>query len=53
MKNEEKYLTPREQMKLQLIRDEIDMLNKKISRTTRKREELRKKVDKIVSRVDA
>lgn len=53
MKNEEKYLTPQEQMKLQLIRDEIDMLNKKISRTTRKREELRKKVDKIVSRVEA
>ncbi len=53
MKNEEKYLTPQEQMKLQLIRDEIDMLNKKISRTTRKREELREKVDKIVSRVEA
>ncbi len=53
MKNEEKYLTPQEQMKLQLIRDEINMLDKKISRTTRKREELRKKVGKIVSRVES
>lgn len=53
MKNEEKYLTPQEQMKLQLIRDEINMLDKKISRTTRKREELLKKVGKIVSRVES
>jgi hypothetical protein len=48
----EKYLTTKEQMKVQFLRHEIDMLNKAISRTVSKRDELMKKVDEILSRVE-
>jgi len=47
----EKYLTTKEQMKVQLLRHEIDMLSKAISRTVSKRDKLKKKVDDILSRV--
>ena len=47
----EKYLTPKEQMKVQLLRHEIDMLSKATSRTASKRDELKKKVDDILSQV--
>lgn len=48
----EKYLTTKEQMKVQLLRHEIDMLSKAISRTVSKRDKLKRKVENIVSRVD-
>ena len=48
----EKYLTTKEQMKVQLLRHEIDMLSKAISRTVSKRDKLKKKVDDILSRVE-
>lgn len=48
----EKYLTTKEQMKVQLLRHEIDMLSKAISRTVSKRDRLKKKVDNILSRVE-
>jgi len=48
----EKYLTTKEQMKVKLLRHEIDMLSKAISRTVNKRDKLKKKVDNIVSRVE-
>jgi len=48
----EKYLTPKEQMKVKLLRHEIDMLNKAISRTVSKRDKLTKKVEDIVSRIE-
>ena len=48
----EKYLTTKEQMKVQLLRHEIDMLSKAISRTVSKRDKLKEKVDDILSRVE-
>ena len=39
-------------MKVQLLRHEIDMLSKAISRTVSKRDKLKKKVDDILSRVE-
>lgn len=48
----EKYLTTKEQMKVKLLRHEIDMLSKAISRTVSKRDKLKEKVDDILSRVE-
>lgn len=48
----EKYLTAKEQMKVKLLRHEIDMLNKAISRTVSKRDELMKKIEDIVSGIE-
>lgn len=53
MKTKEKYLTTKEQMRVQLLRHEIEMLSEAINRTVSKRDDLRKKVNKIVSRVEA
>lgn len=48
----EKYLSIKEQMAIQLLRDEVEMLNKKISRTVDRREQLQKEIAKILSRVE-
>ena len=42
----EKYLNTKEQMKVKLLRHEIDMLSKFISRYVNKRDELTKKVER-------
>jgi len=52
MKTTEKYLSIKEQMRIQILRDEIDMLNKKISRTVNRREKLQKEIAKILERVE-
>lgn len=48
----EKYLTNKEQMKIKLLRHEVEMLGKAISRTSSRRDKLKKKVDEILSRVE-
>ena len=48
----EKYLTTKEQIKVQFMRHEIDMLSKAISRYVNKRYELTKKVDRILIQVE-
>ena len=48
----EKYLTTKEQLKVQFMRHEIDMLSKAISRTVSKRDRLKNKVDRILIQVE-
>jgi hypothetical protein len=48
----EKYLTTKEQMKVQLLRHEVEMLTKAISRTATRRDKLKRKADDILSRVE-
>ena len=50
--NTEKYLNTKEHMKVKLLRHEIDMLSKAISRYVNKRYELTKKVDRILIQVE-
>ena len=48
----EKYLNTKEHMKVKLLRHEIDMLSKAISRTVSKRDRLKNKVDRILIQVE-
>lgn len=48
MKTETKYLTPRDQIKVQLLDDEVLMLSKMIARIVEKRERLMRKREKIL-----
>ena len=48
----EKYLTPKEQMEVKLLRHEIDMLSKAISRIVSRRDGLTKKVEGIVNQIE-
>ena len=52
MKTTEKYLSPKEQVRIQILRDETEMLNKKISRIVNRREQLQQEIAKILARVE-
>ena len=52
MKTTEKYLSSKEQVRIQILRDEIEMLNKKISRIVNRREQLQQEITKILTRVE-
>jgi len=51
MKTEEKYLTTKEQMKIQLLRHDIETLTATISRFTKKRESLQEEVKQIQNQI--
>lgn len=48
MKTETKYLTPRDQIKVQLIQHEVLMLTQRIAKITAKRDRLMRKREKIL-----
>ena len=48
----DKYLTTKEQMKVQLLRHEVEMLSKAISRTATRRDKLKRKADDIVKQIE-
>jgi len=48
----EKYLNIKEQMKVKLLRHEVEMLGKAINRTATRRDKLKKKVDDILNRIE-
>ena len=51
MKTEEKYLTTKEQMKIQLLRHEVETLTATISRFTKKREDLQNEIKEIQKQI--
>jgi len=47
----EKYLSPQEQMKIQLLRHEVETLTATISRFTKKRETLQQEIKQIQNQI--
>ena len=47
-----KYLSTKEQVRIQILQDEIEMLNKKISRTVERREQLQNEIAKMLKSVE-